>query len=126
MKQSRLSERAVKFILSRRVEELTALTPVNVAGSLGIEPADLCRQFEKDQSMSLERFIQREKIYRALFIIEKNRDISERTLAAQLGFNNSQDFADEFETHLLVKPHKYIYLKKKHEAMLKLQDLLPV
>jgi AraC-like DNA-binding protein len=126
MKQCRLSERAVKFILSRRVEELTALTAVKVAGSLGIDAADLCRQFEKDQSMSLERFILREKIYRALFMIEKNRDISQKTLAARLGFTSIQDFAAEFETFLLVKPHKYIYLKKKHEALLKLQDLLPV
>ena len=102
-----ISHRVVEFILTRKPEELSMLTGQKIAAALGLDLLIMTRAFESDQHISLDRFIVREKMYRAFFLIEKNHGITIEELAKKMGFLHTCEFAKEFETHFLIDPGKY-------------------
>ena len=105
----------VDFILTRQVEELSTLTSQKIAGALGLNSRDITRDFESAQHIPLDRFITREKIYRAFFIIEREPGISLEELAKGLGFFDLQQFIKEFESYMLVHPARYKELVQMKE-----------
>lgn len=110
-KNAFLCDKAVEFILTRDIEELGALTEEKVAETLKVEPSDLTEIFKTHQPIALNYFISREKIYRAIFMLEKNPLISIEVLSTQLGFCQIDDFVMEFQNHILIDPYRYKELK---------------
>ncbi|MDQ1350043.1 MAG: Helix-turn-helix protein [Acidobacteriota bacterium] len=106
-----LADRAVEFILTRGIEELAALTEEEIAEKLNVKPSYLLKTFSMQQSLTLKRFITREKIHRAVFIMEKNQAISVEELSNKLGFPRSDDFIMEFQDYLAIDPHRYKELR---------------
>jgi AraC-like DNA-binding protein len=102
-----ISRRVVEFILTRKLEELSVLTGEKIAAALGLDLLTMTCAFESDQHISLDRFIIREKMYRAFFLIEKNHGITIEELAKKMGFLHTCEFAKEFETNFLIDPGKY-------------------
>lgn len=102
-----ISHRVVEFILSRKLDELSTLTRKEISEALSLDPVKMTRAFESDQHISLDRFIVREKMYRAFFLIEENHGITIKELAKKMGFLQTRDFAKEFETLFLIAPGKF-------------------
>lgn len=113
MKTSKLSERAVEFILTRSLNELARLTETQVSEKLGANKAFLCQIFKSVQNISLKGFILREKLHRATFILEKVPGISIEELSVKLGFQRTEHFIKEFENYLAIKPGRYKELKNQ-------------
>jgi AraC-like DNA-binding protein len=107
MLNDHISHRVVEFILTRKPEELSILTGQKIAAALGLDLLNLTRAFESGQHISLDRFIVREKMYRAFFQIEKNHGITIEELAKKMGFLQTGEFAKEFETLFFIDPGKY-------------------
>ena len=97
----------MELILTRDLEQLAALTGQTIAAQLPVNPTYLHRSFKMKQNITLEHFITREKIHRAIFILEKNHPISIEDLSRQLGFKSCEDFKKEFEHYLAISPQRY-------------------
>jgi len=54
---SRVSDRVVEFVLSRKVSELAALTVENVAAYLKLNRSHLSRTFKSEKYFTIEEFI---------------------------------------------------------------------
>lgn len=106
-KYNLLIDRAVEFILTRNIDELATLTEKKIAENLKVKPFYLQETFETERNIALERFITREKIHRAVFILEKNQLLSVEEISNKLGFSRSDDFVMEFREYLAIDPHKY-------------------
>lgn len=113
MKKKKISDRAVDFILSRENEELKNLTEFKVAKGIGANRSYLSQSFKIDRNITLSKFVKREKIHRALFILEKEHDKSIRELSGELGFLKVKDFIMAFKSHVAIAPEKYRELRKQ-------------
>ena len=111
------SDRAVEYILTRDIESLSRLTEEKIAEVLEISPAYLLKKFKIDQQIPLSRFIMREKIHRAVFILEKNHTVPIAELSEKLGFYHIDDFVREFESYLAIEPGRYRDLKIKTQIL---------
>lgn len=116
MKDNKLSELAVEFVLTRQMGELANLTEAKISERLGVARAYLRRKFKTAQKMTLEKFILREKMHRATFILENEHEISLERLSAELGFSRTDHFVMEFENYLAINPDKYRELKRGKRA----------
>ncbi|NIM13041.1 MAG: helix-turn-helix domain-containing protein [Candidatus Aminicenantes bacterium] len=101
------SDSVVEFILTCSVEELASLGKQKIAETLGLDPARMSEAFEADQRISVEQFIIREKLHRSVFILDEDCEISIDDLAEKLGFRETEQFAREFESYLLIPPQRY-------------------
>ena len=110
-KNTFLCDKAVEFILTRDIDELGALTEEKVAETLEVKPSDLAEIFKTHQSITLNHFILREKIFRAVFMLEKNPSISIERLSTQLKFCQIDDFVMEFQNNIFIDPYRYKELK---------------
>jgi len=115
-KNTFLCDKAVEFILTRDIDELGALTEEKVAETLEVKPSDLAEIFKTHQPIALNHFISREKIYRAVFMLEKNPSTSIEGLSTQLGFCQVNDFAVEFQNHIFIDPYRYKELKLRQHV----------
>lgn len=113
MRKKKIVERAVEFILSRDIEELARLTEEKVAKNIGVNSTYLSRSFKDDRKMAIVNFIQREKIYRAYFILSKDYVKSINELSGELGFLKVEDFDNEFENFFAIKPKAFKDLMKE-------------
>jgi hypothetical protein len=92
MTKDRISYRIVEFILTRELDELSILTSEEISEALSLDSLKMTRVFESDQHISLDRFIVREKMYRAFFLIEKNHGITIEELAKKMVQRNLRLF----------------------------------
>lgn len=113
MKKRKISEQAVDFILTRRNEELKSIKVEEIARILKANRSYLSRSFKVDQSISLTRFILREKIHRAIFLIENGYEKTMAQLSTDLGFFKLDNFVNEFRHHLAIDPDRYRELRRK-------------
>jgi AraC-like DNA-binding protein len=102
-----LSDKAVEYVLTRKLNELKRLTADSIASAVQVNLSFLLREFEQDQDISLDDFLVREKIHTAIFLIEKDREITDDQLASRLGFTSVNQFIDAFESYIFVTPDKY-------------------
>ncbi len=110
-KNNLLADKAVEFILTRDIEKLRTLTEEEIAENLKVKPSYLLKTFMTQQSIALKRFIAREKIHRAIFIIEKNQSVSVEEISNKLGFSRLDEFATEFQAYLAIDPYRYKELR---------------
>ena len=115
MNNNGLSTQAVEFIITRDLDELAHLTETGISQVLGANQAVLRRLFKTSQSISLERFILREKLHRAAFILEREPGISVKKLSERLGFPEVEHFSKAFEDYLAITPGRYKELRFKNK-----------
>lgn len=113
MRKKKNSERVVEFILTRKIEDLKDLTVGKVAKSIGVNRFYLSLKFIIDQKITLPKFILREKMHEAYFILEENKKRSVDELSEELGFSKVEDFNIEFEKYFAIAPKKYRDLREK-------------
>lgn len=112
MKKNIVAERAVCYILSRKVSDLRKLKAHDVASVIDCSLDFLEDAFLSEQNMSVKDFLDREIMNRAVFILERDKMISIRGISERLGFTNVMDFEDAFFNFMLVKPSRYRELIK--------------
>lgn len=110
-----LSDRVVDFILGKKNRDLARLTESSIAGALGIELPIMRKAFLKEQDIALDRFLVREKLHRAIYILDENEDISIPEIGETLGFGETNQFNREFEEYLYISPHRYHELQHHPE-----------
>lgn len=108
----KVSERAIELILSCPDKDIKSLNVVKIAQSIDANRSYLSRCFKKAHGMSVTDFLRREKIHRAVFILDKDHDKTIERLASELGFYRVDDFIAEFEKRLAIHPERYRYLRK--------------
>lgn len=119
MRKRKIPERAVDFILSCENEELRNLKVNEVASRIKANRSYLSWSFKDKQNISISNFILREKIYRAMFILDKHHDTSIDELSMMLGFLKVEDFVNEFEKHLAIEPKRYLEIMRRARPMQK-------
>lgn len=112
MKKEKISDLAVEYILTRNNRQLRDLKEEIVAQVIGVPGDNLGQRFKRDQKISLGDFISREKIHRAIFILETQHDKSIADLSKELGFTSKKEFATKFENYLAISPAGFRDLKK--------------
>ena len=110
-RKSPVSDRAVEFILTRKLPQLGQLTEVSLADALGVSLPYLLRKFKKAQKIDLKEFITREKVHTAMFLLEQHHDISIEEVAEKLGFSRINQFIDAFKNYIAADPVTYHSLK---------------
>jgi YesN/AraC family two-component response regulator len=110
-----MAEKAAEFILKMEDEKIRFLAAKDVAKRLNKNLILLSPVFFLFQKISLSKYIIREKIYRAYFILEKDQEIPAKNLSERLGFVSPQVFKDEFEKFFCVKPEMYQKIKKENK-----------
>jgi len=113
VKKRKISDLAVEFILKQSEEELQKLSAAKIARFLGVSKAYLSQEFKKDQKISCPDFIVREKLHRAFFVLNMNREKSIDKLAKELGFPTTDDFTIEFEKYHAITPERYKVILSK-------------
>ena len=108
-----VSDRAVEFILTRKLEELGSLTETSIAQAIGVNISYLSRKFEGKHKVTLNDFIVREKIHTAIFILEKHQEVCLGELSVKLGFVGINRFIEAFKNYVGVEPLTYRQLKHK-------------
>ena len=107
MLKKNISDRAVEFILTRRIEELKNLTVEKIAQRIGVNRFYLSLSFLIGRKISLPNFILREKMHEAFFILEKDQRIPLDELSRKLGFMRFEDFNMEFEKYFAISPGRF-------------------
>lgn len=107
MPKKNISDMAVEFILTRRIEELKSLTVEEIARNIGVNRLFLSLSFFVGRKISLSNFILREKMHEAFFILEKDHRIPLDELSRKLGFIRCEDFNMEFEKYFAISPGKF-------------------
>jgi len=105
-------EKAAIYVLSRGIEELGTLTSEAVAEALGVPLPKLLKTFEAHQHITLDRFIMREKIHRAIFTIDKDQAVSLESLSGKLGFKRMDEFETQFRNYLHIAPLLYKEIRR--------------
>ena len=124
-KKDRLAEQAAAYILSLNDETIRTLTAADVAAKVNMNLIFLSFIFKIAQKISIANFILREKLHRAFFILDKNRDISILELAKILGFAEAEIFEAEFEKYYAIKPILFQELREKNRDFDKTGYKLP-
>ncbi len=102
-----LSEDVVTFIMTRRDEELAALTVSDIAQWFDVDRFTLTRQFKTSKNTTLEFFINREKMIRSAFLLASHDDMTVEEIAERMGFCTSFYFGQVFEKFFGIVPRKY-------------------
>jgi transcriptional regulator GlxA family with amidase domain len=120
MLKKELSCKMIEYILSCDDNELAHLDHHSLAENFGVSVRRLDRIFLIHAGLGAEDYIIREKIYRAILMIEQSDTITGEYISRKLGFGEFRLFARQFERLMLVKPDHYIYLKKKNHKLFEL------
>jgi len=110
--RSTLHQSIIRYILGCPNHELAELDLSRLAAVFSIPPAILGERFEALANMSLEAFIDQEKIQRALRAIDESDTVDCGELAISSGFRDLECFRKTFKKLLLVDPETYIDLKR--------------
>ena len=110
-KKNPVSDRAVEFILTQKLNQLGQLTEASLADALGVSLPYLLRKFKVAQKIGLREFLIREKVHTAMFLLEKHQDIPIEDLAGKLGFSEINQFIDAFKSYIAADPVTYQSLK---------------
>lgn len=100
-------EAATSFILTRTDKELSNLVLQDTAAAIEVDGSLLSKEFELNLKITFEKFVAREKVHRAAFALEKEKDIAIEKLAKRLGYTTIREFELAFEDYFLVEPQMY-------------------
>lgn len=95
--------KATKYIAENYAHGITA---EKTAAAAGVSQNYLNRLFSDEFSMTINEYINHFKIFKAKILLEKT-NISVSDVAAQVGYNNKQNFDKNFSRHTGMSPRAY-------------------
>lgn len=113
MRNKKVTELAVEFILSRNIKDLGELTTEKVARNISVNSFYLYLSFLVYQKITLPNYILREKLNEAFFTLENDKEKSIEELSEDLGFLDVQDFNFEFKKYFAIAPKEFRDIRRK-------------
>lgn len=107
MKYKSVTEEAIKFIITRNLNELAELTRNHVAATLGINRAYLSEKFREDTHWTVLEFITFEKMKRAEHMLQTRPDLTVNDISLKVGIAKCKQFRSNFKKFFGLKPGKY-------------------
>jgi len=108
-----LAEKIAYHIMSVSDQEFSGISVGTLAYSFNIDRYKLSRQFKRHTQLTLEHFLYREKMSRAVLLLSLNRNITVKEVAKRIGYCTSGYFIQKFKAYYGVGPGKYKELKKQ-------------
>jgi two-component system response regulator YesN len=111
MKDDNFAERVIEYVLKCRDEELAGLTVERIAQTFKVSESYLTRRFKIEKNFTPGKFLFKERMFRAANILQKNRDLTIKSLAEQMGFLDYDYFIRIFKNYYGITPARYRYCK---------------
>lgn len=111
-----LAERVIKYILSRRHEEFPLLSVSMLARTFGTDRYKLLREFKKEIDMTLEYYLNQERMCRCGFILLSNPDIAVKEVSKMMGFCTSDYFIQVFKKFYGIVPGQFREVRTKRSG----------
>lgn len=111
---SDISDRVVKYIISRGIDELGDLTVKSVALEFNMNRSYLSYRFNADKNICMHDYILMIKILRSLSILEAE-EITVEALAKKMGFSGADYFRQVFKRIVGTTPGSYKKWHRKTE-----------
>jgi YesN/AraC family two-component response regulator len=102
-----LYDQVVEYVMSVTDEEFANLSVAVLAYSLKINRFKLSRQFKRQSDMTLEKFLYKEKMARAAFLLKTFEDITVKEVSRRIGFCTCDYFIRKFKQYYGVAPGRY-------------------
>ncbi len=106
------TEEIVNFILNKKGSDLAKLSLENISETFAIHKNELDSLTLTDSETSIHKFLNRQKAFMAMEIMEKNPKIEICEIATLCGFSDFESFRIEFTDYFLIDPQKYRVLKE--------------
>ncbi|MGD2089901.1 MAG: helix-turn-helix transcriptional regulator [Candidatus Aminicenantes bacterium] len=106
-KTNHLSEKVIKYILSRSNEELGELTVERIAYALKVSQSHLYDIFKSEKKITPGRFLIMMKMYRSAFLLEEEKKIPIKKISRKMGFSSSDYFNKIFREYFGTTPGRY-------------------
>ncbi|MCK5055045.1 MAG: helix-turn-helix transcriptional regulator [Candidatus Aminicenantes bacterium] len=113
--RKKLCNRIVDYILNCPLEKLDNLTVDDIAKKFQISKMHLIRSFKICRNITPGKFIVREKMIRALLLMQKNGNLTVNRIAEILGFSTADYFIRVFKNHFGKPPCQYLDCKAKQD-----------
>lgn len=107
MKARIISDKVVDFVLTRNNLQLADLTVEDVAQEIKLNRSHLSRTFRSQKNLTIEEFIFRTKISRAVVMMRSYPKLSIREIAEHMGFCRSDYFIRIFRQQFGITPGRY-------------------
>jgi two-component system, response regulator YesN len=107
MGKQKISDRVAEFVLTRKNDELALLKVSIIADTFGVNPSYLSRTFKADKDITLNEFINGQKMFRSALMLKKNRNLTMEDLATIAGFSRADYFITLFKNYFGVHPQKF-------------------
>ncbi len=107
MKDNVIFENVLRYVMTLSEEEFAELTVARLANSQQIDRFSLSRLFKKRTDMTLEDFLFRQKMTRALFMLTNRDEITIKEVSQKIGFCTSDYFIRKFREFYGIAPGKY-------------------
>ncbi|UCH95652.1 MAG: helix-turn-helix transcriptional regulator [Candidatus Aminicenantes bacterium] len=115
IKGRHLSEKVIKYILSRSNEELGELTVKRIAYILKISQSHLYDTFKTEKKITPGRFLIMIKMYRSALMLEEEQKLPIKKISKKMGFSSSDYFNKVFREYFGTTPGKYRgYVNRKY------------
>lgn len=106
-----ITDQIVQYVMTISDEGLGGLTVSKLAYHFGIDRSKLSREFKKQKKMTLDKFLNKEKMFRAAFLLIADEDTSIKEVSQRIGFCTSEYFVRVFRDYFGVFPERFKELK---------------
>jgi AraC-like DNA-binding protein len=113
MKNTNLGDQVVEYIVSRTLDELRTLTIKDITEHFRVSKMHLIQTFKNQKDITPGKFILREKMYRAAFLMEKDKNVKVREICKMTGFSTSDYFIRVFKKYFGIAPCRYREIRNK-------------
>lgn len=107
MKQETFSDRVLKHIYTRTHEEFRELSVNRLAEFFAVDRFKLSRTFKEEKGMTLERFLNKERMFRCASLLVSEEVLTIKEVADILGFCNCDYFIKKFKEYYGMLPSQY-------------------
>jgi two-component system response regulator YesN len=111
MENQHITDQVVRFVMTLPDEMLAGLTVSKLAYHFEIDRSKLSREFKKQKKMTLDKFLTKEKMFRAAFMLVTDENATIKEVSQRLGFCTCDYFIRVFRDYFGTVPGRYKELK---------------
>ena len=108
-----LAEQVATYIVQCRLDQLVELTITDLTRCFQVSKPILINHFKKRIGTTPGKFILREKMNRAIFLMARDHQLTVKKLSENLGFCKCDYFIEVFKNHFGLPPNKYREIRLK-------------
>ena len=107
MKDEKLSEEVIIYILTQDLEDLSRLTSHTIAQKFNVDENYLAKRFKKDTQVSLVDYIESAQVHMAAELLKESEDLSVAEVQKMVGVEKTSQFYKKFKKILGISPAQY-------------------